>query len=55
MDEIIVGIIIAVAIVFMVKYFITTYQGKKSCGCSTGCSCSFPKTCQSDFQRIHKK
>ncbi len=38
MDTIIVGIIVALAVGFMVKRFVDIWKGKKSCG--NGCSCS---------------
>jgi hypothetical protein len=40
MDTIIVGIIVALAVGFMVKRFVDIWKGKKSCGCGNGCSCS---------------
>ncbi len=40
MDTIIVGIIVALAVGFMVKRFVDIWKGKKSCDCSSGCSCS---------------
>ena len=55
MDEIIVGIIVVGAVAFMIKSFINTYQGKKSCNYGTGCSCSPPKSCPLNFQIINKK
>jgi hypothetical protein len=55
MDEIIVGIILAGAIVFAIKNFIKTYQGKKLCNCSSGGSCASKRTCPSDFPMTNKK
>jgi len=55
MDEIIVGIIVAGAIIFIVKRFVHTYQGKKTCDCGSGCSCSSKKACIAGFQEINKK
>jgi len=54
MDEIIVGIIVAGAIIFAIKNFIRTYQGKKSCNCSSGGSCASKRTCSSDFPMTNK-
>ncbi|MBT3387137.1 MAG: FeoB-associated Cys-rich membrane protein [Desulfobacula sp.] len=55
MDKIIVGIIVAGAIVFAIKNFIKTYQGKKSCNCGNGGSCESKRTCPSDFPMTNKK
>ncbi|MBT3388184.1 hypothetical protein [Desulfobacula sp.] len=55
MDEIIVGIIVVGAIIFAIKNFISTYQGKKSCNCSSGGSCVSKRTCPSDFPVTNKK
>ncbi|NOX33191.1 MAG: FeoB-associated Cys-rich membrane protein [Deltaproteobacteria bacterium] len=52
MDKIIVGIIIAGAVIFTIKSFINTYKGKKSCNCSDGCACSSEKKCPSDSKDI---
>ena len=55
MDEIIAGIIVAGAIVLTIKSFIKTYQGNKSCGCSTKGSCISKQSCHLDFRMLNKK
>jgi hypothetical protein len=43
-ETIIVGIIVAVAILFIVRSIFRTLQGKKRCGCSAQCSCGSEDT-----------
>lgn len=40
MENIIVGLIVAAALVFSVRSFVRIYKGNGSCGCSDGCGCS---------------
>jgi len=37
MDNILVGIIVAGALVFCIRKFIKTYKGEGGCNCSSGC------------------
>ncbi|WP_300461881.1 FeoB-associated Cys-rich membrane protein [Desulfobacula sp.] len=55
MDEIIVGIIVAGAIIFTVKNAVNTYQGKRSCDCGSGCSCASKDSCPQALQRTNKR
>ncbi|MFA5905138.1 MAG: FeoB-associated Cys-rich membrane protein [Desulfobacula sp.] len=48
MENIIVGIIVAGAVGFMIKRFLDIWKGKKSCDCSSGCSCEPGGTCPGD-------
>lgn len=46
MENIIVGIIVAAALVFSIRSFIRIYKGKESCGCGSSCGCDpGPKHC----------
>ncbi len=38
MDNLIVGIVVAGALVFCIRSFIKTYRGQGGCNCSSGCS-----------------
>jgi len=38
MDNILVGIIVAGAVVFTIRSFIRTYKGQGECSCSSSCS-----------------
>lgn len=49
MDEIIVGIIVTIAVVFMINRIIRTYRGEKTCDSCSGCSCAKKESCESDF------
>ena len=40
MDNILVGIIVAGALVFCIRSFIKTYKGEGGCNCSSGCGSS---------------
>lgn len=39
MDNILVGIIVAMALLFCIRSFIKTYRGQGGCNCSSGCGC----------------
>ncbi len=55
MDIIIVGIIVAGAVIFSVRSFVKIYKGEGDCSCGTGCSCSSKNLCSSDFPIVNKK
>ena len=55
MDEIIVAIIVAGAVVFAIRNLIKTYRGEKSCNCSSSGSCASKRKCPSDFPMTNKK
>ena len=54
MDLIIVGIIVAAALVFTVRSFVKIYKGDEKCGCG-GCSCDAKDACDQEFPTITKK
>ncbi len=56
MDIVIVGIIVAGAILFSVRSFVKIYKGEGDCSCGTGCSsCSSNDLCNTDFPVVRKK
>ncbi len=56
MDLIIVGIIVAGAILFSVRSFVKIYKGEGGCdGCGTGSSCTSNDLCGSDFPIVNRK
>jgi hypothetical protein len=55
MDIVIVGIIVAGAVIFSVRSFVKIYKGEGDCSCGTGCSCSSKNLCNSDFPIANKK
>ncbi len=56
MDNVIVGIIVAGAIVLSIRSFVKICRGEGGCGCETGCSsCSSNDLCGSDFPVTRKK
>jgi hypothetical protein len=52
MDTIIVGIIIAAAVIFTFRRFVRIYKGDSSCDCDTGCSRSSKNECDKDLKMI---
>ncbi len=55
MDLLIVGIIVAGAVIFTVRGFIKVYKGEDRCGCSSGCSCPSKGNCDQGFPVADKK
>jgi hypothetical protein len=56
MDIVIVGVIVAVAMVFSLRSFVKIYKGEGDCSCGTGCSsCSSNDLCNSNFPVVNKK
>lgn len=39
MDNIFVGIIVAMALLFCIRSFVKLYRGQGGCNCSSGCGC----------------
>ncbi len=52
MDTIIVGVIVAFAIIFTVLRFVKIYKGEGSCECGGGCSCNAKDECDQDLKII---
>jgi FeoB-associated Cys-rich membrane protein len=55
MDAIIVGIIIAGALVFTIRGFVKMVKGEGSCSCGEGCSCSSKESCSAAFPAAKNK
>ncbi|MBU8910403.1 MAG: FeoB-associated Cys-rich membrane protein [Desulfobacterales bacterium] len=55
MDLIIVGMIVAGAVIFTVRGFIKSYKGEGDCSCKDGCSsCSSKGSCSPDFPIVNQ-
>jgi hypothetical protein len=49
MDEIMVGLIVAAAVVYTLKKFSDTVRGKKICDCGSRCACASKDICSRGF------
>ena len=43
MDNIVLGIILLLAVVFVFRNFVKIFKGKGGCSCASGCGCSSGK------------
>ncbi len=56
MDIVIVGVIVAVAMVFSIRSFVKIFKGESDCSCGTGCcSCHSNASCKSELSVMNKK
>ncbi|MCG8636364.1 MAG: FeoB-associated Cys-rich membrane protein [Desulfobacterales bacterium] len=56
MENIIVGVIVALALGFSIRAFVRIYKGEGECGCGSSCGCSpsEKECCGQDKEFLHK-